>query len=84
MKNLLKKYFLFTIVFNLFLSLSVLGQERTPFDRGPDPNNPMHRELIELFEELPNIPGMSEVLELLVPSYKSCLLYTSPSPRDRG
>jgi len=60
--------FLFLVLFSF--SFLAQAQDYPAFDRGPNPDNPMHRELIELFEELPNIPGMSEVLDILAPSYK--------------
>ena len=37
----------------------------------------------ELYAELLSISGGKERLEFFIKKYKPCLLYTSPSPRDR-
>ncbi len=68
MSKFLSKFLL--IGFFLFSGISFSQTDVPLFDRGPDPSNPMHRELIELIQEIPFVPGLSEQLEVLVPSYK--------------
>lgn len=41
-----------------------------PFDRGPDPADPMQRELVKILQELPFVPGISESLQVLTPDYR--------------
>jgi len=68
MSRLLTKFLLVWLI--LFSSVGLSDTKFPPFDRGPDPNNPMHRELLELIQQIPFVPGFSEALEVLVPSYK--------------
>ncbi len=67
----MKHYLSKSLFLLLLIPISLFGQKDPPlFDRGPDPNNPMHRELVQIIQDLPNVPGMSEQLEVLVPDYK--------------
>ncbi len=68
MSKFLAKFLLIGLF--LFSSLGLSQGEVPLFDRGPDPNNPMHKELLQLIQEIPFVPGLSEALEVLVPSYK--------------
>lgn len=52
------------------ISTSALAVEYPLFDRGPDPDDPMQRELVEIIQDMPYLPGISEQLKVLVPSYK--------------
>ncbi|MES2769299.1 MAG: hypothetical protein V4596_09140 [Bdellovibrionota bacterium] len=58
-------FFIFIILFQI----SVLAEE-LKFDRGPDPQDPMQKELIEIIQDMPFLPGISEQLQVLVPSQK--------------
>jgi len=40
------------------------------FDPGPDLDDPMQKELLEIIDEMPFVPGISEALQVLAPRYK--------------
>lgn len=40
------------------------------FDRGPDLNDEMQAELVDIINDMPYLPGISEKLQVLAPSYK--------------
>jgi len=54
-----------------FLSFSVFANgnfvELPKFDVGPDPEDPMQQELVEILQDMPYVPGISEQLQVLVP-----------------
>ena len=59
--------FLFITIFSISASASFNFE---PFDRGPDPDDPMQRELVTILSELPYLPGISEQLQVLTPAYR--------------
>ncbi len=72
MKKLLTRILILLFIFTLNISAQdkFFDLDVPLFDKGPDPKNPMHRELLEILNELPNVPGLSEELEVLAPVYK--------------
>lgn len=64
--NLKNIFFIFVIFFHVSLS----AVEFPKFDRGPDPQDPMQKELLEIIQDMPFLPGISEELQVLVPSQK--------------
>lgn len=67
----LKLKFTLVVGLCLHLSLASFASSNFPeFDRGPDLSDPMQAELVQLLSEMPFLPGISEQLQVLVPSYK--------------
>jgi len=67
--NLLTK--LFSILFlSIFFVESAFAIEYPKFDRGPDLSDPMQVELVYIVQDLPYLPGISQMLQVLTPSYK--------------
>ncbi len=54
----------------LIISISVFSVDYPLFDRGPDPKDPMQMELLDIIQDMPYLPGISQELQVLVPSYK--------------
>ncbi len=54
----------------LFFNSLVLSIEYPLFDKGPDPKDPMQKELLDIITDMPYLPGISKELQVLVPSYK--------------
>lgn len=70
MTNAVKKRApLLALTFVFFVQTWALAaSEVARFDRGPDPEDPMQAELVEIIQDLPFMPGISEKLQVLVPS----------------
>ncbi len=59
------------VIITLLVVSSVFANDFPKFDRGPDPDNPMHREFLEILADMPNVPELSEALQVLAPHYKN-------------
>ena len=55
---------------NIYMNGTILGMTKREIDRK--------------FDEIVDFSGVEKFLDTPVKRYSSCLLYTSPSPRDRG
>ncbi|MDA8793866.1 hypothetical protein N9N67_11515, partial [Bacteriovoracaceae bacterium] len=68
----MKKTNSLSLLLSVFFTFSLTASTVfPPFDQGPNLNEPMEKELLDLIQELPYLPGISTQLQVLAPHYKN-------------
>ena len=52
--------------------------------QGPKAQQMLHQNIATCVNEIKELERLGEIRRAIPANYNSCLLYTSPSPRDRG